>query len=133
MIAPNANTAAVELSANEIQQLVQLGFQGALNGMPDASLRIFNALSVIRPDEAFPRIGIAVAKMSMGRAEEAVRTLEEIAQRRPNDADVQVFLGMALRMANRGRQADGVLATLAERKDEGATTRLARQLQKLSL
>jgi thioredoxin-like negative regulator of GroEL len=133
MNVPNPSTAAVDLTAKEVQQLVWLGFQGVLNGMPEAALRIFNSLDVVRPEESFPRIGIAVAQMSTGRADDAVRTLEEVARRRPDDEAARVFLGMALRMANRGRQADGVLTTLADRTDEGANTRLARQLIKLPL
>jgi len=134
MIAPDNSAApALDLTANEIQQLVWLGFQGVLNGTPAAALRVFNALSVVRPNEGFPRIGVALAQMSTGRAEEAVRTLEEVARRLPQDEYVRVFLGMALRMANRGHQADSVLASLADRRDDAATSRLARQLRKLSL
>jgi predicted Zn-dependent protease len=135
MIAPGVVTQAssVVLESGEVRRLVSIGFHGVFNGKPKAALRLFEALSVIRPNEGFPRIGRALALLAMGRAEEAVRVLEETSSCRPDDDDVRVYLGMALRLANRGRQSDAVLASVAERPGDSARTRLAQQLLKLSL
>jgi Flp pilus assembly protein TadD len=140
MIMPMPMSAAAAAQASdmalqpvEVRRLVSIGFYAVLNGKPEAGQRLFEALSVVRPDESFPRIGCALALMQRGRAEEAVRVLEDALGRCPNDDQVRVFLGMSLRLANRGSQAGAVLAPLAERSSDSAGTRFARQLLKLSL
>jgi len=137
-IAAHSSGLAVEplafaLEAGEIRRLVSIGFHAVLNGQPEAAQRLFEGLSVVRPDHGFPRIGCALALMQKGKAEEAVRVLERALRRCPNDEQVRVFLGMSLRMANRVCQAGAVLAPLAARSGDSAGTRFARQLLKLSL
>ncbi len=130
MIAPVAcaRPALAVLDGEEIRLLVSIGFHGALNGKPDAALRLFEALGVLRPQDGFPHIGSAVALMAVGRPNEAARVLEEVLTRRPDDDLVRVFLGMTLRLANRGHHARAVLAILAERDSDTPIARLARQL-----
>lgn len=132
-LAGAAPTSHVALEPDEVRRLVSIGFHAVLNGKPDAAQRLFEGLSIVRPDDGFPRIGCALALMQKGRAEDAVRVLEEALRRGPNDEQVRVFLGMSLRLANRGSQAGAVLAPLAQRSSDSAGTRFARQLLKLSL
>jgi predicted Zn-dependent protease len=135
MIAPAGalDASSVALESAEIRRLVSIGFYGALNGKPEAAQRLFESLGALRPDEGFPRIGCALALLARGRAEEAVRLLEDALRRRPHDEDVRLFLGMALRMANRDRQAGAVLSSVAQCNSDSAGTRLARQLLTLTL
>ncbi|HEV7692570.1 MAG TPA: hypothetical protein VGO52_17165, partial [Hyphomonadaceae bacterium] len=67
---------AFTLEAGEVRRLASIGFHAVLNGKPEAAQRLFEGLSVVRPDDGFPRIGCALALMQRGRAEEAVRVLE---------------------------------------------------------
>jgi Flp pilus assembly protein TadD len=121
------------LEPAEVRRLVSIGFHALLNGKPEAAQRLFEGLSLVRPHEGFPRIGCALALMQRGRAEEAVKVLEDALRRCPNDEHVRVFLGMSLRLANRGSQAGAVLAPLAGRTDDSGGTRFARQLLNLAL
>ncbi len=121
------------LDPEEIRQLVAIGFHGVLTGKPEASLRLFEGMGTLRPNEGFPRIGSALALMAVGRANEAARVLEEALAKRPDDDEIRVFLGMTLRIANRAHQARAVLAPVMKREVETPTVRLARQLFDLPL
>ncbi len=124
---------AAPLTAEEMRELVSIGFHGALNGRPHAALRLFQMLEVLRPEEGFPRIGQALALMALGRPDEAARLLEAALASRPHDDSLRVFLGMTLRIANRGHRARSVLSSLAGRTEDSAPIRLARQLSALVL
>jgi Flp pilus assembly protein TadD len=130
MIRPGTamTAAASPLDAQEIRQLVSIGFHGALNGRPEGALRLFEGLAGVRPTEGFPRIGSALALLAMGRANEAVRVLQDALIIRPDDEQIRVFLGMTLCVASRGTHARKVLRTLTESAVDTPVARLARRL-----
>jgi|GEM_PF-2063478 len=119
---------ATPLAAEEIRQLVSIGFHGVLNGKVDEARRLFEQLAVLRPGEGFPHIGTALALAAMGRPDEAAAVLEKVLAQRPDDDEVRVFLGMMLRLARRDHHARTVLAALSGRDGETPAHRLARSL-----
>jgi Flp pilus assembly protein TadD len=119
------------LAAEEVRELVSIGFHGLLNGKGQDALRLFEALTLLRPGDGFPRIGNALALSSLGRPAEAARVLEAALASRPHDDSIRLFLGMTLRFANRGHHARAVLSPLVSRCDDSSATRLARHLSDL--
>ncbi|THF57273.1 tetratricopeptide repeat protein [Pseudothauera rhizosphaerae] len=118
-----------ELGAEEVRSLVAIGFHGALNGKPQAALRLFEALAELRPEQPFPLIGQALALIGEGKPETAVQLLERSPPELAKHHDtISVFLGLALRLARREHQARSVLTAVAEGEGDEQARRLARQL-----
>ena len=115
-----------EIAGEEMRTLVRIGFHGLFNGRPALALRLFEALTHLRPDRAFPYVGRALALTMVGRAGEAVRVLEgEGRIACPKDESITLFLGVALHFDGRLSRARQVLSSVAENA-EGAA--LAREL-----
>ncbi len=120
--------------AEEIRELLLVGFHGTLNGKPEPALRLFEMLGALHPQEGFLHIGNAIAMLAVGLPpDEVSRVLETALQNRPQDDEIRVFLGMTLRIANRGQLARAVLEPLALRDCNTPTARLARRLLDLPL
>lgn len=119
---------AEDLGAAEVRRLMEIGLHAAFNGQPNRALRLFEALSRLRPDAAFPRIGMAQSLLTAGREAEAVRVLEVLHAVAPQDDDVRVMLGLALRIARRAAQTERVLLPLLDDGRDARAARLARRL-----
>nr|WP_275300502.1 hypothetical protein [Achromobacter xylosoxidans] len=118
---------AVVLSAEDARLLAEVGFLAAGGGDSLRAETIFNALRRLRPDRAYPVVGLAVAWMNADRASDAVRLLEGAVLA---DLAEQVLLdawrGFALQLAGRRAESRRLLETLVDGETEGA--RLARGL-----
>lgn len=81
----------------------------------------------LRPDRAYPVVGLAVAWMNASRAPDAVRLLESVVMADPAERILlDAWRGFALQLAGRRAESTRLLETLAEGGTEGA--RLARAL-----
>jgi len=88
---------------------------------------IFGGLRLLRPDRAYPLVGLAVARMNAGHAGDAAQLLEPIRLAEPEEqALVQAWRGFALQLAGRSAESQRVLSVAAASSGEGAV--LARQL-----
>lgn len=115
------------LSADDARLLAEVGFLAAGAGDAARAETIFNALRRLRPDRAYPVVGLAVAWMNANRAPDAVRLLEGAMAPDPADrALLDAWRGFALQLAGRRAESVRLLETLAMGESEGA--RLARGL-----
>ena len=88
------------LSRNEIRLLSSVGFLAAKAGCLVPAVRIFESLAVLRPGQAFPFIGMAIAYLAVGMAGEAVKILRDRAiPSCPDVAGLGLWLSFALQQA----------------------------------
>lgn len=115
------------LSADDARLLAEVGFLAAGGGDSVRAETIFNALRRLRPDRAYPVVGLAVAWMNASRAPDAVRLLESAVVADPAERILlDAWRGFALQLAGRRAESTRLLETLAGGETEGA--RLARAL-----
>ncbi len=122
---------AVEvLSSDEVRLLAEIGFMACRGREPDSAIAIFEGLRELRSGHSFVFLGRAMARMSGGRSEEAVRILrDEGLQALPDDEELQVFLAIALKEVGRERECRRVLELLVARSGTpSAPRRLAAAL-----
>lgn len=127
---PGARPAAGEaLTPEMVRLLTELGFAAAGRGLFDEAETIFQGLAAVRPDSAFPYIGLALTRLNAGQPDEAARVLEQEGLARcPGDIEIRVFLGLALRLARRGSESDKLLRAVLDEAADHDAARLARAL-----
>jgi len=117
------------LSSEDIRSIAEIGFMACGAGNISAARNIFEGLRVLRPDQAFVYIGLALTSMSLGAHQEAVDILRNKGlTASPDDDELKVFLGMALGMANRQNESQRVLSDLAGASTGTAAQKLAQRL-----
>jgi len=123
-------TAAEVLTSDEVRLLAEIGFMACRGRENTSAFAIFEGLRELRPGHGFVFLGRAMARMSAGRAEEAVRILrDEGLKILPGDEELQVFLAIALKEVGRERDCRRVLEALVVRCGEpSAPRRLAASL-----
>jgi len=119
---------AFVLDAQEARLLTEVGMLAAEAGDVARADRIFDALRALRPGRAYSYIGLALARLSAGRAAEAVRLLESAAAvDDPAERGVlEAWRGLALQIDGHAAESRRVLNAAAGMSGEGAT--LARRL-----
>lgn len=115
------------LDAQDARLLTEIGMLAAEVGDVARADAIFGALRRVRPDRAYPYIGLVLARLAAGRAGEAVRLLEdaEIADLLERGV-LHAWRGLALQLVGRSAESRKVLAEAAAMSGEGA--RMARRL-----
>ncbi|MDB5839907.1 MAG: hypothetical protein JWQ23_1859 [Herminiimonas sp.] len=118
------------LAADDIRLLAEIGFMACGAGHAKAAKSLFEGLRVLRPDHAFPYIGLALARLGAGANDEAVRILrDEGLAANPENNEIKVFLGLALNMARRPSESARVLQeVLVHTGDDSPELNLARRL-----
>lgn len=103
------------LTSNEIQLLTALGFVAAGAKLSVQAMRIFEALAQVRPNRAFPYVGMACVRMNREQSEEAVAVLDrglrvvgdEARSTDPQElAHLYAWRGLALHSASRKRESE---------------------------
>ncbi|HTT71898.1 MAG TPA: tetratricopeptide repeat protein [Anaeromyxobacteraceae bacterium] len=102
---------------------------------PAERLRALEEKVLERPDDAFPRYGLAMCYRSLGRAEEAVSAFEELRRRHPDYVPTYLMLGQVLSSLGRVDEAvrafEAGVALAAKKLDRHAEGELARALEEL--
>ena len=115
------------LNAEEARLLTEVGMLAAGAGDLRRARVIFEALRRLRPERAYPLVGLAVAHMNAGRAADAARLLENAKLADPEErAQVRVWRALALQLAGHGEASRQGLRDAA--RMPGAGARLARRL-----
>lgn len=115
------------LEADDARFLTEVGMLAASCGDVRHADTIFNALRRVRPDRAYPLVGLAVARLNAGRAAEAARLLEAADLADPQERAVaHAWRGLALQLAGFGAESRRVLADACALPGEGGA--LARQM-----
>lgn len=111
-----------------VKLLSEIGYAAVHHGLGDRAAPIFAALAVLRPNNAAAGIGRALTAMTAGKADEAVRILEQEAlAAEPDSRSARAMLGLALRFAGRNHDSRRVLEELAG-GDGDTSSRLAHEL-----
>ena len=119
--------AAFVLEADDARFLAEVGMLAAGRGDVPHADAIFDALRRLRPQRAYPLVGLAVARLNAGHAEDAVRLLETVALSDPEEhAVVRAWYGLALQLAGRNAESARVLTEAAVLPGDGGL--LARQM-----
>lgn len=117
---------------DDVQLLIQVGFLAAGRGQVAAALRIFEALAVLRPDQAFAFVGMGSALMNAGRAAEAVQRLQAVSLPPGAEADMlDSFKAVALQLAGRHSESRSLLRQLLLRAGQAAPSPGARLAARL--
>lgn len=120
---------AFVLDADDARLLAEVGFLAAGRGDVAHADAIFQALRAVRPGRAYPWLGLAVARLNAGNADEAVRLLEQgeasVAAER---GLLAAWRGLALQLAGRKAESTRLLQTCAESRQGGEGAVLARSL-----
>lgn len=66
-----------DMEADDVRLLAAVGFMAARSGLGELAKRIFQGLSVIRPEADFPRIGMVMAHLCTGDGEKALQYIAE--------------------------------------------------------
>ena len=138
------------LSASEIRLLTEIGFVAAGRGWLDQARKIFNSLILLRPDRAFPYIGMGLALINAGQASEAVALLDRatavLRNAQPGAANaalvadglqddrsiVTAYYGIALRFSGRQADSDRVFRDLSTLPSSDPAGRIARSMLGIS-
>jgi len=84
----------------------------------------FRNAEKLAPDTSFGRVGLAVAMMQIGAADEAIKHLREQLQRTPNDAQVSLMLAQALLQKDTSpaelKEAHTILRSLIAQRPDNA-------------
>lgn len=103
------------LNETEIRILTALGFMAARSGQLVPCLRIFEALSLLRPIKAFPYIGLTVGYLAVGMASAAVELLRDKAVLFcKNDPDIHLYLALAFYQSGQPASAIRLLDSWAD-------------------
>jgi len=125
--------------------LTEIGFLAAGRGQFEQARTIFGALIQLRPNRAFPHVGLAMAMINQGRAAEAAvalaaarRALESIVASvevgaagvdlRDEHATLSAYYGLALQMAGHSAESSKILGGLADRPAGDPAGRIARSM-----
>lgn len=112
---------AFVLDAQDARLLTEIGMLAAEAGDVTRADAIFGALRRVRPDRAYPYIGLALARLAAGRAGEAVRLLEDADASDPQERGVlHAWRGLALQLTGRTAESRKVLNEAAAMSGEGA-------------
>ena len=123
---------AFVLEADDARFLTEIGMLAAGRGDVRHADTIFNALRGLRPDRAYPLVGLAVARQNAGRAAEAARLLEDADLADPEErATARAWCGLALQLAGRGAESRRALADAAALPGDGGA--LARRMLGLAV
>ncbi|CAB3873363.1 MULTISPECIES: hypothetical protein [Achromobacter] len=115
------------LEADDAKLLTEVGFVAAARGDVARADLIFGALRMLRPGQAYPLVGLAVARLNAGQAGEAVTLLEQACRGNIDDRELlQAWRGFALQLDGKAAQSMRVLSEAAQGHGPGA--RLARGL-----
>ncbi|MBB1625144.1 tetratricopeptide repeat protein [Achromobacter sp. UMC71] len=127
-MAVSGETAFV-LEADDARCLAEVGFLAAGRGDVARADAIFNALRALRPGRAYPWLGLAVARLNAGRADEAVRLLEQgEASAAAERGLLSAWRGLALQLAGRNAESVRLLQACADAGAGGEGAVLARSL-----
>ncbi len=96
MIQSKKNESKSDLTAKDIRLLAAIGFVSARSGLAEQSRKIFEGLSIARPESTFPYIGLALTNLCIGTPETAVDILKERGLKAvPNDPELRTWLAIA--------------------------------------
>lgn len=113
--------------ACDIRLLTQVGFLAAGRGDVPRALRIFNAMALLRPRQAFSFVGLACALMNAARAPEAVQRLQAVCLPPGPESDMlQAFQGLALQLAGRAGESTYLLRQIVQRAGKDTPSEGAR-------
>ncbi len=133
------------LESSEIRLLTEIGFLAGGRGQFEQARTIFDALIQLRPERAFPYVGLAMALLNAGRADEAVARLASARQSlesviraagaspntqalRDEHATLSAYYGLALQMAGHSAESSKILGVLAHRTGDDPAGRIARSM-----
>lgn len=115
--------------ADEMRLMASIGFMAAKSGCLVPAIRIFEALSLLRPRAAFPFIGMAIAYISVGMGGEAVYVLRDRAMAACEDrAELELWLCLALQQAGNHAAALAEFGHLMSHQPQEELSPLARRL-----
>lgn len=101
------------LTSEEIRLLAELGFMAGLSGQVVPALKIFQALSSLRSESAFPYLGMAVAWLSVGAFQTAVELLEDsLLHVQSEKEELLLYLALAFKRAGSLARSNKILLSL---------------------
>jgi thioredoxin-like negative regulator of GroEL len=114
----------VELKADDVRTLVDLGFIAVSRGLTDKAAAIFAGVQAARPTQEAGFIGAALVSLARGDIDAAIKTLRSLP---PTDA-ARTFLAMALNRSGDRAAAHEILTDVVNTANGTPYATLARQV-----
>ena len=99
----------MDISADTVKKLMDLGFAAVNYGWLQEAETIFNGVEAARGDAPYGPMGMGLVHIAKGEYDEAATVLQEQALGRdPDNVDAKKLLALALKLAGRGSDLDKV-------------------------
>ncbi len=108
----------MEINSELLKKLSQVGYMACMKGYTKEGEIIMEGVNGARPDQAPVLIGVAIARITSAKYQEAVDILEgNILSRDPNNLTAKCFLGIALFELGQKKQAQFYFTEIMEKGD----------------
>lgn len=95
------------LKTQTLKKLSEVGYMACFKGMINEGETIMEAVHAASPDRTPVKIGLAVARISAMRYDEAIKLLrDDILESEPQNMTAKCFLGLALQES--GKKSEGI-------------------------
>jgi hypothetical protein len=109
MNSPSKTSDLEGMGSEQIRMLAAIGFMAARSGLIVPAVRIFEGLAVLRPNKAFPFVGLSLAHICVGSHAEAIQILIQRGLKVcPDDPELVAYLAVALQLAGRTAEAQQI-------------------------
>jgi hypothetical protein len=115
----------VNVNADVLQQLMEVGYVAAGHGLTPFAERIFAGVEAVRPESDAPAIGRAMAALNAGAPAEAVSELRAAAEKFPQSEMIKSFLGLSLQMAGMNSEGAALLQDLVANGGDASAKAMA--------
>ena len=118
----------MEIKAQVLQKLTEIGLVAAGRGMLSEAETIFAALEAVRPESEIPLVGRAIAHLNRNSTAAAVRLLEQALSKNADSQIAKTFLGVANLSAGMNAAAETQLQQAIEVDPHSDSATLAKAL-----
>jgi hypothetical protein len=106
---------SANLQADDVRLLAAVGFMAARSGLTGLAIRIFQGLSVIRPEADFPRIGMVISYLCRGDCEKALQYVAECDKQRLSiNPELRALKALSLNLLGRLVEASELIDTVID-------------------
>lgn len=109
---------AMEINSELLKKLSQVGYMACMKGYTREGEIIMEGVKTARPGQTAVLMGAAIAKITAGRPQEAIKIItSDILNQDPDNLTAKCFLGIALYEAGEKEQSERYFVEIMEKGD----------------
>lgn len=109
----------MDINSELLKKLSQVGYMACLKGYRKEGQVIMDGVRAVRPDQVPVLMGVAIARVTAGRYEEAIKIIQsDILTQEPDHLTAKCFLGVALFESGEEEQSRSFFTEIMEKGDE---------------